>query len=85
MQMWNIKEINFKNQRYHFFNDIINVDDFNPSLLKIGKKSYKNIDIYYIGHITVKNICDFESIKSVNPLYFIDGKADGHIEEKKWK
>ena len=82
MQLWNIKEINFKNQRYYFFNDIINVDDFNPGLLKIDKKSYKNIDIYYIGYITVKNICDFESIKSVNPLHFIDGEADGHTEEK---
>ena len=25
---------------------------------------------------------DYVSIHSVNPLYFVAGKADGHIEEK---
>ena len=52
--------------------------------MKIKKKSCKNIDIYYIGYITIKNITDCESINSVNPLHFIVGKADGHIEEKNW-
>ena len=47
--MGNIKEINIKNQTYYFFDDMINIEDFDPNLLKIGKKSYKNIDIYYIG------------------------------------
>ena len=63
-------------------NDIINIEDFNPGLLKINKKSYKNIDICYTGYITVKDISDCGSINSANPLYFIVGKADGHIEEK---
>ena len=55
--MGNIKEINDKNQTCYFFNDMImiNVKDFDPNLLKIDKKSYKNIDIYYIGYITVKD------------------------------
>ena len=47
--MGNIKEINIKNWTYYFFNDIINIKDFNPNLLKKDRKSYKNIDIYYIG------------------------------------
>ena len=61
---------------------MINAKNFDSNLLKIGKKSYKIIDIYYIGYITIKNIGDYESIHSVNPLYFIIGEADGYIEEK---
>ena len=37
-----------------FFNDMINIVDFASNLLKIDKKSYKNINIYYIGYITIK-------------------------------
>ena len=51
------------------------------SLLKIDKKSYKNIGIYNIGYITIKKIDDYENIYSVNPLYLIISKAIGHIEE----
>ena len=47
---------------------MINIKNFNSDLLKLDKKSYKKIDIYYIGYITIKNIVDFESIYSVNPL-----------------
>ena len=45
--MGNIKEINIKNQTYYFFNDMINIKDFDPNLLKIDKNLYKNTDIYY--------------------------------------
>ena len=61
---------------------MINIKNFKPDLLKIDKKSYKHIDIYYIGYITMKNIGDYESIHSVNPLYLIIGEVDGYIEEK---
>ena len=52
--MESVKEINIKNRTYYFFNDIINVKNFDSNLLKIDKKSYKNIDIYYIEYITIK-------------------------------
>ena len=61
---------------------MISIENFNPHLLKIGKKSYKKIDVYYIGYITVRDIGDYESIHSVNPLYFIVGEVDRYIEEK---
>ena len=80
--MVNIKPINIKNRRYYFFNDMINLEDFDSNLLKIDKKSYKNIDIYYIGYITIKKVDDYENIYSVNLLYLIIGKVDGFIEEK---
>ena len=79
--MGNIKEINIKNQTYYFFNDMINIANFDPNLLKIDKKLYKNIDIYYIGYITIKD-SDYVKIKSVNPLYLIISKVDGYFEEK---
>ena len=34
-----------------------------------------------MGYITIKKIGDCENIYSVNPLYLIIGKVDGHIEE----
>ena len=80
--MGKVKQIEIKNRTYYFYNDIINIEEFNSSLLKIDKKSYKDIDIYYIGYITIKKIGDCENIYSVNPLYLIIGKVDGHIEEK---
>ena len=52
--MGNIKQITIKNRTYYFFNDMINIEDFDSGLLKIDKKSFKNIDIYYIGNITIK-------------------------------
>ena len=61
---------------------MIKITNFDSSLLKIDKKSCKNIDTYYTGYITVKNIGDHESIHSVNPLYLIVGTVAGYIAEK---
>ena len=41
-----------KNQNYYFYNGQINLEDFDSSLIKVGKKNYKEIDIYYIGYVT---------------------------------
>ena len=60
---------------------MIKIKDFNPDLIKIEKKSYKNIDIYYIGYITMKD-SDYVKINSVNPLHLIIGRVDDYIEEK---
>ena len=51
-------------------------------MLKIERKSYKNIGIYNIGYITIKKIDDFENIYSVNPLYLLVDHASRYIEEK---
>ena len=71
-----------KNRIYYFYNDKINIKDFEPNLLKIDRKPYKNIGIYNIGYITVKNIDDLEKIYSVNHLYLLVNHASGYIEEK---
>ena len=79
--MGNIKDINIKNQTYYFFNDMINIKDFDRNFLKIDKKLYKNINIYYIGYITVKySYC--VKINSVNSLYLIISEAGRYIKEK---
>ena len=80
--MAQVKEINIKNRTYYFFIDMINIKAFHSNLLKIDKKSHKNIDIYYIGYITIKKIDDYENIHSVDPLYLIIGEVDRHIKEK---
>ena len=77
-----IKQINIKNRTYYFYNDIIDLKNFDAGLLKIDKKSYKDIDIYNIGYVTKKNIDDCKNINSVNPLYLNITHANGYIEEK---
>ena len=80
--MGQVKEINIKNQTYYFFDDMIDIKNFHSNLLKIDKKSHKDIDIYYIGYITIKKFSDCENIHSVNPLYLIIRSATGHFKEK---
>ena len=80
--MGEVKQINIKNQTYYFYNDIISIKNFDARLLKIDKKSYKDIGIYNIGYITKKKIDDCEDIYSVNPLYLFIDHASGYVEEK---
>ena len=77
-----VKGIDIKNRTYYFFNDMINLKNFDLNLLKIDKKSYKDIYIYYVGYITIKKIDNYENIHSVNPLYFITHSPTGHFKEK---
>ena len=83
--MGKVKELNIKNQTYYFFNNIIDSKNFHSNLLKIDKKPFKDIDIYYIGYITIKKIGDCENIHSVNPLYLITYSATGYFKEKNSK
>ena len=80
--MGTVKQINIKNRTYYFYNDIIDLESFKSNLLKIDKKSYKDIGIYNIGYITIKKIDDCENIYSVNPLDLLINHASGYIEEK---
>ena len=80
--MGEIKQINIKNRTYYFYNDQIDLKDFDARLLKIDKKDYNEIDIYYIGYVTVKKIANCNNINSVNPLYLMINEMIGHFEEK---
>ena len=78
--MGRVKQINIKNRTYCFYKGQINLKDFDARLLKIDKKNYKEIDIYYIGYVTVKKIANYNSINSVNPLYLMINEIIGHFE-----
>ena len=81
--MGKVKQINIKNRTYYFYNDQINLKDFDARLLKVDKKDYNEIDIYYIGYVTVKKIANCNNINSVNPLYLMINEMIGHFEKKK--
>ena len=49
-------------------------------MLKVDKKDYNEIDIYYIGYVTVKKIANCNNINSVNPLYLMINEMIGHFE-----
>ena len=80
--MGEVKQINIKNRTYYFYNDQIILKDFAASLLKVDKKDYKEINIYYIGYVTVKKIVNCNNINSVKPLYLMINGMIGHFEEK---
>ena len=80
--MGETKQINIKNRTCYFYNDQIDLKDFDARLLKIDKKDYNEIDIYYIGYVTVKKIANCNNINSVNPLYLMINEMIGHFEEK---
>ena len=80
--MGEVKELNIKNWTYYYFNDIIDIKDFQLNLLKIDKKQYKDIDIYYIGYIKIKKFGECENIHSVNPLYLLIYSAAGYFKER---
>ena len=73
-----VKDINIINITYYFFNDIINIENFNSNDITIDKKSYKNILIYYNGYVTIK-----EYIKNYSaiPLYLIFRYMNRYFEE----
>ena len=80
--MGTVKQVDIKNRTYYFYNNMIDIKDFDAKLLKIDKKLYKDIGIYNIKYITIKKIDDCKNIYSVNPMYLRVNHANGYIEEK---
>ena len=62
-----VRNVDIKSRTNYFFNDIINIKRFDPNNIKIDEKSYKNILIYYIGYVTIKDL-KYLKINSVNPF-----------------
>ena len=84
--METINRINIKNRTYYFYNDIINIENFDSDMLKLDKKSYKDIGIYNIVNIvnigiTIKKNGGYKIINSANSLYSRITRANGYIEE----
>ena len=81
--METIKEINIKNRTYSFYNDIINLDEFDGRNIKVGKKDFNNIDIYYLGYEHKKKIAECDVINSANPIYLRIVDMNGQFEKGK--
>ena len=73
--MGETKQINVKNRSYYFYNNLIDLKYFDAKLLKIDKKSYKNI-----GYSIIRKIDCCWSLYTVNPLYLNIDHASGYIE-----
>ena len=76
-----VRQLNIKNKTYYFYNDLINALNFEPINLKLDKKTWKDIDIYYIGYI-YKNIPEDWKVNSVNPFYLMINKVFCIAEEE---
>ena len=81
--METIKQINIKNRTYYFYNDIINLDEFDESKIKVDKKDFNDIDIYYLGYEHKKKISECNVINSINPFYLRTVDMNGQFEKGK--
>ena len=43
-----IRQLNIECRTYYFYNDLINIKNFNSNNSKLGKKSVLDNDVYYI-------------------------------------
>ena len=81
--METIKRINIENRTYYFYNDIINLDEFNESRIRVDKKDFNDIYIYYLGYEHKKKNSKCNIINSVNPLYLKITDMKGQLEKGK--
>ena len=81
--MGELKQINIKNRSYYFYNDIIDLDEFDGSKIKVDKKDFNDIDIYYLGYEYKKKITECNEINSVNPLYLRIKDMKGQFKKGK--
>ena len=80
--MGQVKHVNIKNQTYYFYNDIIDLKNFEPNLLKIDKN--QELIFTTLDTSRLKND-EYESIYSLNPLFLCISHASGYNEEKNGK
>ena len=45
------KQLDIKNKSFYFYNDLINLSNFSMNNLELDKKTWKDIDIFYIGYV----------------------------------
>ena len=81
--MGTTKETNVKNRTYYYHNDITDLDEFDESKIKVDKKDFNDIDIYYLCYEYKKKITECNIIKSVNPLYLRIVDIKGQFEKDK--
>ena len=75
-----LKEIDIKICACYFFDDMINIRNLYPNKIEVDEKSYKNILIYHIGYVKMKDLT-YAKLNNINSLYLIIDKINGYIEE----
>ena len=75
------KQLDVKNKSYYFYNDLINLSNFSINNLKLDKKTWKDIDIYYIGYVDKNKPEDWKA-NSVSPLYLMINRVFCFVGEK---
>ena len=75
-----VKDIDIKNCTYYFFDDIINIKNINSNNIKIDERPYKDILIYYIAYMKIKD-SKYVKINIANPLYINFNKVSRYFEE----
>ena len=48
------RQMSIKSRTYYFYNGLIKLFDFDGNTIKLDKKTFKGINIYYIGYVTKK-------------------------------
>ena len=81
LQKMTTKQLNIKNTTYYFYNDLINLSNFSVNNLKLERKAWKDIYIYYIGYVDKDKPEDWK-VNSVNPLYLIFNRVFCFVGEK---
>ena len=81
--MGEINHINVKNRSYCFYNDMISLDEFDGRNIKVDRKIFKDIGIYYLGYEHKKKITECNVIKSVNQLYLRITDMKGQFKKGK--
>ena len=76
-------ETNIKDRTYYYYNDIIDLDEFNENRIKVDKKDFNSIDIYYLRYEYKKKITECNIIRSVNPLHLRIVDIKGQFEKGK--
>ena len=56
--MEEVKQINIKNQTYYFYNDMINLKNFEPNFLKIHTKTlvFSTLDILQLEKLMIMEV-----------------------------
>ena len=80
--MGKVKQIDIKNRTYYLYNDQTYLKDFETRFLKVYKKDDKEIDIYYIGYVSIKKIANCNNINIVNCLYLMINEMIGPFQGK---
>ena len=73
--MKTIKQINIENRHNYFFNDMTNINDFDPSLLNIDEVLFES------NELVIYDIKYIKNLNSLGSLYLVINNLDAYIEK----